>query len=99
MTQDTKVKIWAIAISAATSMLVMIVSFTLQASKDDSRGLDQKLEQKVDKVEFKDECKRTDERIKRIENTYDLLVEIRNNQAQQKTDIEWIKKALDKKQK
>ena len=40
-----------------------------------------------------------DERVKRMENTYDLLIEIRNNQAEQKTDIEWIKKTLDKKQK
>ena len=41
MTQDTKVKI-SIAISAATSMLVMILSFTLQASKDDNKGIEQK---------------------------------------------------------
>jgi len=84
MTQDTKVKIWAIAISAATSMLVMIVSFTLQASKDDSKGIEQKLEQKVDKVQYKEDCENMDERVKRMENTYDLLIEI-------KTDVKWLK--------
>jgi len=99
MTQETKRTVLLFLGSAFVSVATVIISFGLYASRDENKINDQKLDQKVDKVEFKDECKRTDERIKRIENTYDLLVEIRNNQAEQKTDIEWIKKTLDKKQK
>ena len=97
MTQDTKVKIWAIAISAATSMLVMIVSFTLQASKDDSKGIEQKLEQKVDKEVYKEDCEKMNERVKNVENINQVLIEIKQEQSATRTDIEWIKKNLDKK--
>lgn len=84
MTQDTKVKIWAIVISASTSMLVMIVSFSLYAGRDNDKVMEQKLDKKVDKVEYKEDCLRTNTRIDKIENTYDLLIEI-------KTDIKWLK--------
>lgn len=97
MTAETKRTIMLFIGSTIVSVATVIISFGLYAGRDENKINDEKLNQKLDKVEFKDECKRTDERIKRIENTYDLLVEIRNNQAEQKTDIEWIKKALDKK--
>lgn len=99
MTQDTKVKIWAIVASSITSSIIMVASFSLNANRDDNKIFNQKLEQKVDKEQYKQDCTDMDERVKRMENTYDLLIEIRNNQAEQKTDIEWIKKTLDKKQK
>lgn len=99
MTAENKRALITIVGSTFASIATCIISFGLYAGRDESKITDHKLEQKVDKVEFKEECKRTDERIKKIENTYDLLVEIRNNQESQKTDIEWIKKALDKKQK
>ena len=91
MTQDTKIKIWAIAISAATSMLVMILSFTLQASKEGSKGIEQKLEQKVDKVQYKEDCEKTNERLKNVENIYNVLGEIKEGQAEMRTDIKWLK--------
>ena len=97
MTSETRRTILLFIGSSFTSVATVVISFGLYAGRDENKINDEKLEQKVDKVEFKDECKRTDERIKRIENTYDLLAEIRNNQAEQKTDIEWIKKTLDKK--
>ena len=97
MTAETRRTILLFIGSSFISVATVVISFGLYASRDENKINDEKLNQKLDKVEFKDECKRTDERIKRIENTYDLLVEIRNNQEAQKTDIEWIKKTLDKK--
>lgn len=97
MTAENKKTIFTMISSAMISIATVIISFGLYATRDENKINNEKLNQKLDKVEFKDECKRTDERIKRIENTYDLLIEIRNNQAEQKTDIEWIKKTLDKK--
>jgi len=99
MTSETKRTILLFIGSSFISVATVIISFGLYASRDENKINDEKLNQKLDKVEFKDECKRTDERIKKIENTYDLLVEIRNNQAAQKTDIEWIKESLKTKQK
>lgn len=99
MTAETKRTILLFIGSSFISVATVIISFGLYASRDENKINDEKLNQKLDKVEFKDECKRTDERIKKIENTYDLLVEIRNNQAAQKTDIEWIKESLKTKQK
>ena len=99
MTPDAKIKIWAIVASSITSAIIMVASFSLNANRDDDKIFNQKLEQKVDKERYKQDCTDMDERVKRMENTYDLLIEIRNNQAEQKTDIEWIKKTLDKKQK
>jgi hypothetical protein len=96
MTAENKKTIFTMVSSAMISIATVIISFGLYATRDENKINDQKLDQKLDKVEFKEECKRTDDRIKKIENTYDLLVEIRNNQESQKTDIEWIKKTLDK---
>ena len=99
MTSETKRTLFLFIGSAFVSVATVIISFGLYASRDENKLLDKKLEQKVDKEEYQEACKRTDERLIKIENTYDLLLEIRDNQAAQKTDIEWIKKTLDKKQK
>ena len=99
MTPDTKRTLFLFIGSAFVSVATVIISFGLYASRDENKMVDAKLEQKVDKEEYQEACKRTDERLIKIENTYDLLLEIRDNQAAQKTDIEWIKKTLDKKQK
>lgn len=99
MTADTKKTLFLFIGSAFVSVATVIISFGLYASRDENKMIDAKLEQKVDKEEYQEACKRTDERLIKIENTYELLLEIRDNQAAQKTDIEWIKKALDKKTK
>jgi hypothetical protein len=99
MTAETKKTLFLFVGSAFVSVATVIISFGLYASRDENKLLDKKLEQKVDKEEYQEACKRTDERLIKIENTYDLLLEIRDNQAAQKTDIEWIKKTLDKKTK
>ena len=99
MTETKKLKIYAIIVPCVISLVGIFISFALYAGRDDDKTINQKLEQKVDKEQYKQDCSDMDERVKRMENTYDLLIEIRNNQAEQKTDIEWIKKTLDKKQK
>lgn len=99
MTADTKRTLFLFIGSAFVSVATVIISFGLYASRDENKMVDAKLEQKVDKEQYKQDCADMDERVKRMENTYDLLIEIRNNQAEQKTDIEWIKKALDKNKK
>ena len=91
MTQDTKVKIWAIVISSAISLTGVIYSMT--------RVNAQKLEQKVDKEQYESDCKKMDERVKNVENINQMLYEIKTEQSATRTDIEWIKKTLDKKQK
>ena len=99
MTPDTKRTLFLFIGSAFVSVATVIISFGLYASRDENKMVDAKLEQKVDKEQYKQDCADMDERVKRMENTYDLLIEIRNNQAEQKTDIEWIKKTLDKNKK
>ena len=99
MTPDTKRTLFLFIGSAFVSVATVIISFGLYASRDENKINDAKLEQKVDKEQYKQDCADMDERVKRMENTYDLLIEIRNNQAEQKTDIEWIKKTLDKNKK
>ena len=91
MTQDTKVKIWAIVISSAISLTGVIYSMT--------RVNAQKLDQKVDKEQYESDCKKMDERVKNVENINKMLYEIKTEQSATRTDIEWIKKTLDKKQK
>lgn len=89
MTQDTKVKIWAIAISATISLGGVIYSATQVNA--------QKLDSKVDKVQYKEDCEKTHERLKNVENINQVLSEIKEEQSATRTDIEWIKKNLDKK--
>lgn len=99
MTAETKRTILLFIGSAFVSVGTVVISFGLYAGRDENKIIDQKLEQKVDKVEYKQDCETMNERVKRMENTYELLIEIRNTQTEQKTDIAWIKKALDKKTK
>lgn len=91
MTQDTKIKIWAIVISSAISLTGVIYSMT--------RVNAQKLDQKVDKEVYKEDCKKIDERIKNVENINQMLYEIKTEQSATRTDIEWIKETLKTKQK
>ena len=91
MTQDTKVKIWAIVISSAISLTGVIYSMT--------RVNAQKLDQKVDKEQYEIDCKKMDERVKNVENINQMLYEIKTEQSATRTDIEWIKKTLENKQK
>lgn len=91
MTQDTKIKIWAIVISSAISITGVIYSMT--------RVNAQKLDQKVDKEVYKEDCKKMDERVKNVENINQMLYEIKTEQSATRTDIEWIKESLKSKQK
>lgn len=91
MTQDTKIKIWAIVISSAISITGVIYSMT--------RVNAQKLDQKVDKEVYKEDCKKMDERVKNVENINQMLYEIKTEQSATRTDIEWIKETLKTKQK
>ena len=92
MTAETKKTILTIISSAMVSIATVIISFGLYANRDENKINDQKFDQKVDKVEYKEECKRTNERITKIENTYDLLIEI-------KTDVKWLKEERTKEDK
>ena len=87
MTQDTKVKIWAIAISTVISLSGVIYSITQVNA--------QKLDQKVDKVQYKEDCEKTNERLKNVENINQSLTEIKEGQAEMKTDIKWLKEKKD----
>lgn len=90
MTQDTKVKIWAIAISATISLVGVIYSATQVNA--------QKLDSKVDKVQYKEDCERTNERLKNVENIYSVLGELKEGQAELRTDIKWLKEKENNKQ-
>ena len=81
----------SIVISSAISLTGVIYSMT--------RVNAQKLEQKVDKEQYESDCKKMDERVKNVENINQMLYEIKTEQSATRTDIEWIKKTLDKKQK
>lgn len=84
MTADTKRTIMLFIGSTIVSVSTVIISFGLYAGRDENKIIDQKLEQKVDKVQYKEDYENMDERVKRMENTYDLLIEI-------KTDVKWLK--------
>jgi hypothetical protein len=84
MTSETKRTVLLFAGSSFVSVATVIISFGLYAGRDENKIIDQKLEQKVDKVQYKEDCENMDERVKRMENTYDLLIEI-------KTDVKWLK--------
>lgn len=89
MTQDTKVKIWAIAISATISLIGVVYSMTQVSA--------QKLDQKVDKEVYKEDCKKMDERVKNVENINNVLIELKEVQAEMRTDIKWLKEKENKK--
>lgn len=84
MTAETKRTIMLFIGSTIVSVSTVIISFGLYAGRDENKIIDQKLEQKVDKVQYKEDYENMDERVKRMENTYDLLIEI-------KTDVKWLK--------
>lgn len=84
MTSETKRTILLFIGSSFVSVATVVISFGLYSNRDRNKIIDQKLEQKVDKVQYKEDYENMDERVKRMENTYDLLIEI-------KTDVKWLK--------
>lgn len=99
MTAETKKTILLFIGSTIVSVATVVISFGLYAGRDENKIIDQKLEQKVDKVQYKEDCDKLNERVKNVENINQLLQEIKVEQSATRTDIEWIKKNLDKKQK
>ena len=92
MTGETKKTIITIIGSAFVSIATVIISFGLYANRDNSKQIDQKLEQKVDKVVYEKDQKVVNDRLNNCEvEVKQLLIEIKEGQAEIKTDIKWLK--------
>ena len=96
MTAENKTRIWTITISAATSLLIMIISLAVAGTRDDSKEFDKRFDQKVDKEQYyldRDACEKKIEKQEEINSTNtELLMKILQNQEKQNTNIEWLMK-------
>lgn len=101
--QKNNVKQWAGSIIA--SIIVFMIGFSVTASREDNKDIKRLIDLKVDKVEYKEQCNKTELRISTIENSQNEILKEMNKalqviavqNANMQTDIIWIKKDLERK--
>lgn len=101
--QKNNIKQWAGSIIA--SVIVFMIGFSVTASREDDRDIKRLIDLKVDKIEYKEQCDKTELRISTIENSQNEILKEMNKalqviavqNANMQTDIIWIKKDLEKK--
>ena len=92
MTAETKRTILLFIGSSFVSVATVIISFGLYANRDNGKVIDQKLEQKVDKTVYEADQKVVNDRLDNCEvEVKQLLIEIKEGQAELKTDVKWLK--------
>ncbi len=102
MTERNKDKIFGVAASMVTSIIVVFISFTLNSNRTDAKELDQRLNAKVDKIEFKEHQEANNKRFESVESRQEktieqlnaTLQEIAKQNATMQNDIVWIKQTL-----
>lgn len=107
MTENTKSKIWNTALTVTVTILVSIITLSVNGVRDNDKNIEQKFDKKLDKTEYVKDQIIVNERLRSCEiEVKELLVEIKEGQseiiktqAENTTDLEWIKKSLDKKRK
>ena len=107
MTEKQRDRVYTYAGTLITSILVVLIGFSLEANRGDEKELINKIDNKVDKYDFQKKCEETDQRITSLEtkqaeilqkNT-ETLQEIVKQNATMQTDIAWIKREIDRKTK
>lgn len=101
--QKNNIKQWAGSIIA--SVIVFMIGFSVTASREDDKDIKRLIDLKVDKIEYKEQCDKTELRISTIENSQNEILKEMNKalqviavqNANMQTDIIWIKKDLEKK--
>lgn len=92
MTTETKRTILLFVGSSFVSVATVVISFGLYANRDNGKVITQKLEQKVDKTVYEADQKVVNDRLDNCEvEVKQLLIEIKEGQAEMKTDIKWLK--------
>ena len=92
MTAETKRTILLFVGSSFVSVATVVISFGLYANRDNGKVINQKLEQKVDKTVYEADQKVVNDRLDNCEvEVKQLLIEIKEGQAEMKTDIKWLK--------
>lgn len=92
MTAETKRTILLFVGSSFVSVATVVISFGLYANRDNGKVINQKLEQKVDKTVYEADQKVVNDRLDNCEvEVKQLLIEIKEGQAELKTDVKWLK--------
>lgn len=105
MTEKQRDRVFTFSGSLIASIIVVLVAFSLNAKRDDSKELIYKIDNKVDKSEFQKKCDENEVRFSNIEKTQAesidkntmILQELVKQNATMQTDIAWIKREIDKK--
>lgn len=92
MTVEAKRTILLFIGSSFVSIATVIISFGLYANRDNGKVIDHKLDQKLDKTVYEADQKVVNDRLDNCEvEVKQLLIEIKEGQAELKTDVKWLK--------
>lgn len=103
MTEKQRDKIINYTFSLITSIIVVLIAFSLNAKRDNNLMLSKKIEEKLDKKEYIEDKKKNDLVINNIQKMQNESIakiteatqQIAIQNASMSADIAWIKKALD----
>ena len=88
--------------SITIPIFILIANIIYTSSRDARNKYDKRIDQKLNKDEYKKDQITTDHRIKKCEDVTQILMDIKLEQSETKTDIKWIRESfsqLDCKQK
>ena len=105
MTEKAKDRVITLSGSLITSIIVVLVGFSLSAKREDNKDLIYKIDRKVDKIEFEQKCEQIDSRMTTIETIQNetlkeiskAMQQLSTQSATMQNDIAWIKREIDQK--
>lgn len=104
MTEKSKDRVVTLTGSLITSIIVVIIGFSLTSKRADSKELEIKINSKVDRVDFNKKCEQVDLRITTLETSQnetlkkisETMQQMATQNASMQTDIVWIKRELER---
>ena len=105
MTEKVRDKIMTAVFSVVSSAVIFALGFWATGIRLTDEKINNRIDQKVDKVQYYDDCKKVDMRIDRVEITVKdyaeqnqelmkLLYEMNNKLGRIETDVTWLKQRI-----
>lgn len=81
-------------LSISVPILILIANIIYNLSRDNRKNYDRRIDEKLNKEEYEKDQIGVDHRLKKCEDVTAILMDIKLEQAETKTDIKWIRESF-----
>lgn len=78
-------------LSISVPILILIANIIYTSTRDSKKNYDKRISEKLNKEEYEKDQHTVDKRLKKCEDVTSILMDIKLEQAETKTDIKWIR--------